>query len=302
MEQNLPLYHIFNAVAEEGNISKAAKRLYISQPAVSKAVNRLEESLDTQLFIRNSRGVSLTDAGTMLYDHTSVAFHHLMKAEEGLTRNKALGVGHIKIGASSTLCKYVLLPYLKAFTEENPHIRISIQCQSTFQTLSLLQSHKIDIGLVGKPSHLETIEFDGSREIGDVFVCTPAYLENLLTREELMIDSKKPGFEEILPFCNLMLLDSENISRRYIDSYFRDNDIEPNQILEVSSMDLLIEFAKTGLGVACVIDDFVKDELAAGTLIRLPLATPINKREIGFACIKDYPLSDAAVKFLNFVK
>lgn len=75
--------------------------------------------------------------------------------EEKLKRSIELGVGHLKIGVSSTLCKYLLLPYLKEFIRQNPHISISISCQSTNDTLKLLEDNKIDIGLIGKPENLK---------------------------------------------------------------------------------------------------------------------------------------------------
>ena len=302
MEQNLSLYHIFNAVAEEGNISKAAKKLFISQPAISKAISHLEQNLDTQLFIRGSRGVVLTDAGKLLYEHTSAAFMHLDKAEENLSRKKKLGIGHLKIGASSTLCKYVLLPLLRDFNEKYPNIRISIYCQPTLQTISLLQSHKVDVGLIGKPSNLDSISFTGFGDIEDIFVATPKYLEHLKDREGFTDEFVHTCSAELFSAANLMLLDEENLSRRYIDAYFREHHVEPEQILEVTSMDLLIEFVKTGLGIACVIDRFVKDELNDGTLTRLKLFEPVHKRSIGFGLLKDSPASEQAEKFIEFVK
>ena len=70
MDQNLSQYRIFYAVAKAGNISRAAKELYISQPAISKSISKLEDSLNTVLFTRNSRGVQLTDEGQVLFEHT----------------------------------------------------------------------------------------------------------------------------------------------------------------------------------------------------------------------------------------
>ena len=73
-------------------------------------------------------------------------------------------------------------------------------------------------------------------------------------------------------------------------------------ILEVSSMDLLIEFAKVGLGIACVITDFVKNELKEGSLTTVPLSVPIEKREIGFTWLKDYSSSEELDSFINFAR
>ena len=182
MNQNLSSYRIFYTVANTGNISKAAKELYISQPAISKSIQKLEESVGCKLFSRSSRGVVLTDEGKLLYEHVSEAFETLTMGEEKLKRSIELGVGHLKIGVSSTLCKYLLLPYLKEFIRQNPHISISISCQSTNDTLKLLEDNKIDIGLIGKPENLKNIHFDFLEEIEDIFVAAKDYLRNLKAR------------------------------------------------------------------------------------------------------------------------
>ena len=129
--------------------------------------------------------------------------------EEKLKRSIELGVGHLKIGVSSTLCKYLLLPYLKEFIRQNPHISISISCQSTNDTLKLLEDNKIDIGLIGKPENLKNIHFDFLEEIEDIFVAAKDYLRNLKAR----------GIQKdhILQSSTLMLLDKNNMTRQYID-------------------------------------------------------------------------------------
>ena len=169
MEENLSLYHIFYVTAREGNISRAARELFISQPAISKAIRKLEENLETVLFIRTSRGVTLTREGELLYRHVAQAFDTLQSGEALLERNRKLGVSQLRIGASTTLCRYILLPHLKNFVRLHPHVKVSITCQSTFQTLALLDENKIDIGLVGKPEHLRDITYYDLDEIEDIF-------------------------------------------------------------------------------------------------------------------------------------
>ena len=293
MEQNLSSYYIFNKVAETGNISKAARQLFISQPAVSKAIQGLEDNLEATLFIRNSRGVKLTEEGKVLYEHTKNAFETLNRGEESLKRMHELGIGHLRIGASATLCKYLLLPYLNGFVKDNPHIKITIDNQSSSYTLKQLEENILDIGLVAKPSSTENFQFYSLGEIEDIFVATRSYLDNLTLREHS---------SDIFSCGTIMLLDEENVSRKYIEDYFKLNSIEPEHILEISTMDLLIEFAKTSLGVACVIKAFVQEELEAGTLVQVPLKTPINKREVGFSYAKNAFLSDSMLKFMEFIK
>lgn len=292
-EQNLSLYKIFYIVACTGNISKAAKKLYISQPAISKSINRLEQNLEVSLFTRSSRGVQLTEEGHILFQHVETAFSALESGEKHLKKFNQLGMGHITLGVSTTLCKYILLPYLQGFIECNPHIRISIRCQSTIQTLRLLEENKIDIGLIGMPDTIKQLEFYSLGEIEDIFVAADMYINNLRLRE---FNTSQDLFQS----ATLMLLDKENMTRQYIDDYFKENSIEINNIIEITSMDLLIEFARIGLGVACVIKNFVESDLSSKKLTQIPLDIPIHKREIGFAYMKNVNQSKSVKKFIDY--
>lgn len=298
VESALSSYRIFNAVAEAGNISKAAKELFISQPAISKAVSKLEQSLSVKLFTRNSRGVKLTEEGALLYEYTCSAFESLRQGEESIKKIHALGIGHIKIGVSTTLCKYLLLPYLQSFIETYPHIKVTIECRSTFETLAQLEEGKLDIGLIGKPSQTKSIDFFPLQPIQDTFVASPSYLANLREREPEIADHPMELFQR----SNLMLLDEKNITRLYIEDYFAKHGIHTGQVLEVSNMDLLIEFSKIGLGVGCVIREFVEKELSDGTLQELPPVHSLAKRTVGFAYNKTAAQNDSVKRFIQFYK
>lgn len=287
MNQDLSLYRIFYAAALTGNISRAADELFISQPAISQSIKKLEQSLDTPLFIRNSRGVQLTEEGELLFAHVKSAFQTLEAGEHQLRLRRELGVGHLRIGVSSTLCKYVLLPYLSDFVRLHPHVQVTIACQSTNHTLQMLEHEDLDLGLTGRPESLHGMEFCPVRRIQDVFVASREYLEHLL----LFLGQNAPGRLSdlsssdsafLLKSGTLMLLDKENLTRQYLDQYFKEQQLFPENILEATSMDLLIDFAKIGLGIACVIREFVENELEEKKLLELPAPFPIASREIGF--------------------
>lgn len=290
MEQNLSQYKIFYEVAKTGNISRAAKELYISQPAISKAISKLEDSLGLALFTRSSRGVSLTAEGEILFEHTRDAFETLTRGEQELKRIQEFDIGHLRIGVSNTLCKYILLPYLKTFIDQYPHMRVTIESQATAQTLSRLEQQKLDLGLVAEPSVRKDLAFIPVMDIQDVFVTTPTYLENLYLREGRDTNLFETG--------NIMLLDQSNMTRHHVDEYLAENRIYPRQVLEVTTMDLLIEFAKIGLGVACVIKELVQKELDSGLLTEIPLKIPIHRRTIGFA----YHPSNQAMALKTFLE
>lgn len=277
MQENLSLYHIFYIVGKTGNISLAAKELYISQPAVSRAVQKLEANLDTQLFKRSSRGVFLTADGRILFDKIKSAFELVAEGEDAIIHNRSRKMPHLRLGTSTTLCRYVLLSRLKPYISAHPQVRISISCQDTYQTLRLLDEEKIDLGLIGKPGNLHGCHFRPIMKVNDTFVATSQYLKTL---ERLY-----PG-EPISHNAVFMMLDEENISRQTINAKIKEHNMEPVHILEATTMDLLIQFAETGLGIAGVVRQFVEHELQNKILREVSLGFDFPQREIGFVCRK----------------
>lgn len=311
-ETALSSYHIFNAVAEAGNLSKAAKALTISQPAISRAVSKLEQNLSVKLFIRGSRGVHLTEEGRLLYEHTKTAFDSLRQGEENLRRLTGLGAGTLRIGVSTTLCKHILMPYLKQFIEAYPNIQVTIRCHSSKETLQLLEQGKLDIGLVSRAENIHPLEFLPVTEIEPVFVATETYLKNVTLQEQNGAPSSKNRRSAVkkasgLPFSyfkngTLMLPDKSHSSRAYTEEYLNRYQIDAGHILEVNNMDLLIDFAKIGLGIGCVIKEFVQTELDNKTLIELPLPAKPEKHSIGFVYHKTHYQAGSIQKFIDFYK
>lgn len=294
MEQNLSLYRIFYAVAEAGNISRAARELYISQPAISKAISKLEEGLNTTLFLRNSRGVTLTSEGEILYNHVKNAFAELSYGENELLKIRSLGIGHIRIGVSTTLCRYMLTPFLKEFISTHPHISFTIENQSSGETLAMLESQSIDIGFIAMPPQNKRMEFWPMMDIVDTFVAAPSYMENLYLRAGRDTDYFQTG--------TIMLLDQKNMTRTFIDKYLKEQQIDIYHLIELSTMDLLIEFAKIGVGIGCCIKECVSKELASGELVELPAKGEIPKRTIGFVMSANVTPNTATREFMDFIR
>ncbi|MBE6837436.1 MAG: LysR family transcriptional regulator [Ruminococcus sp.] len=298
MEQNLNQYRIFYAVAQAGSISKASEKLYISQPAVSKSISKLEESLDAVLLKRSRKGITLTDEGKTLFEQLGIAFAAIEAGEKKIKNLHDLGIGKIKIGVSASLCRFILVPFLKGFIEENPHVSITIVNQSSAKTFKLLEQGKIDAALVVNQNGDDFgDDFIAVSELEDIFVATPTYIENLKTR----IASPDADTPTLLESANLMLLDEENISRIFVDNYLNQHGIEVNKFLEVTNMDLLIEFAKIGMGVSCVIREMARKELDEGSLVELPLKFPMNKRTVGFILPKENLAVPTVSNFKKFI-
>lgn len=328
MYDNLNNYKAFYTVAKLGSISHAAESLYVSQPALSKAISKLEEGLGAKLFERSSRGVRLTNEGEILFSYITNAFDSITKAEDEIKRINELGIGQLKIGVSTSLCKHILLDYLQAFINENPHIKVIIDCHSTVNTMKLLREREIDIGLICETEIPKDFIYTPLQDIHDIFVASNAYLENLFLREN--DDAEKEFIEpflfagnispamltgthtkkaaptlsgtQIIEKSMLMMLEKNNITRTHIDSYLAAEGIIPSQILEINSMDLLIDFASIGMGVACVVKEFAREYIDNGQIVELTLEKEIKKRTVGFVYPKGKHMPAALSKFLSFIE
>ena len=152
MAVKLELYRVFKEVAETGNISLAAKNLYISQSAVSQSIKQLETALQARLFSRSPRGVTLTGEGQMLYEYVRSALSLLSTGEDKLSQAQQLLLGTLTIGASDTVTSLFLTPYLEAFHRKHPGIRLKIVSGRSAKVLSLLKSGVVDIAFASSPS------------------------------------------------------------------------------------------------------------------------------------------------------
>lgn len=302
MNNSLNLYYIFYIVAQCGNISAAAQKLFISQPAVSKSISKLEESFPMPLLQRTSKGVILTESGQILYKQLETAFQAIKQGEEQIQQNNELGVGTISIGVSTTLCKYVLLPYLKNFIAANPNIKVNISCQSTYETLTALENGSLDIGLVGESERLGNLTFQPIQTIHDTLVTSPEYLEKLTdiaAKTFSKADLTALTETELMSSATFLMLNKNNVTRQHVDRYLASKGLNLDNQIVVTTMDLLIDFAKLGLGIACVIKEFVTKEFNKGELLEFVTEEAIPERRIGFAYTNRGLSNSALQKFLK---
>lgn len=292
MSRDLELYKVFHTVAYYKNISRAATALYISQPAVSKSIKKLENTMDITLFSRNAKGVDLTTEGKIFYEYLDKALTIISAGEKVLTDLKDKKKGVITIGVSTTLCKHLLLPYLKPFMNQYPDIQIKIINKTTFDTLKQIDEGVIDFGIVSRPFDLTTYTFIKLVDVQDIFVAEENYLATLQIKHPNDIFNK--GI--------FMMMEVDNITRQYMDKYLLENNLVIKPEIEINTMDILIDFAKIGLGIALVIKNFLEKELTEGTLTEIPVSPPIPSRAVGIVHDKHKPLSIAAQTFLSYFK
>ena len=291
MAVKLELYRVFKEVAETGNISLAAKNLYISQSAVSQSVKQLETALQARLFARSPRGVSLTWEGQMLYQYVRSALGLLATGEDKLSQAQQLLLGTLTIGASDTVTSFFLTPFLETFHRQHPGIRLKIVSGRSAKVLSMLRSGAVDIAFASSPSEpgLSTWSCFATHS---VFVAGSGYdcdFDHVYTRQE------------IADFP-LILLERKASSRVFLEQYFLQSGITLTPEIELSSRSLLVSLAKIGLGVAGVTLEFVQDALLSGDIRLLKTDFTIPSRSVDMCTLQDVSPTAAAAAFMEMIR
>lgn len=288
MEQNFEHYKVFYHVATEGQISKAAKKLFISQPAVSQSIRALEKSLGGKLFLRTSKGVSLTTEGQVLYDYVKNAYSFLISGERKFKELQDLEGGEIRIGASDTLCSHFLLPFLETFNRDNKKVKIHVYNKTTYEIIDLLKSGEVDLGFLNLPINDDkTLEITEVEKLQDTFICGKKYKDDLKKVVSLSDINNYP----------LVLLEKKTNMRKFLNQIYAQYNVEYEPEFELGSIDLLVKFAKSGFGLSFVTKNFVKEELDKKEIFEVKIKEDIPSRAIGMTKVKDRPLSHAAKEF-----
>ena len=292
MSVKLELYRVFKEVAEVGNITAAAQALYISQSAVSQSIKQLEHDLQTRLFARNSRGVTLTAEGQMLYEYVRSAMGLLETGEEKLSQTRELQMGKLIIGASDTVTSQFLLPYLDSFHKQHPAIHIQIVSGRSHKVLGLLRSGKVDIAFASTPSDTSSLDIYPCFNTHSIFVAGAEYpcdFDHIYSLDEIAA-------------VPLILLERKASSRLYLERYFLQNGLRLNPEIELGARSLLVDLAAIGFGVAGVTEEFVHRDLESGRLKKLNTSFEIPARSVDMCLLNDVPQSAAAERFTAFVK
>lgn len=292
MIAKLDLYKVFCQVAKSKSFSKASKELYMTQPAVSQAVMQLERELDIRLFNRTPKGVTLTNEGKLLFEYVNSAINLISSGEEKILESKDLTVGELKIGVGDTISKYFLLSYLEVFHNKYPNLKFKIINGTTSELCDLIKSGEIDIVICNLPINDSSLEVKPCGKVKDIFVCGEKYKD---------LTNKKIPLEEMVKYPLIFLEPSSN-SRKYVEKFMLSKGVKISPEFELGSFDLLLEFAKINLGIACVVKEFSKEYLEKGLLYEVKILEEIPSRSIGVCYLKKVPLSLASTKFVEILE
>lgn len=288
MDINYELYKVFYYVATTLSFSEAANQLFISQSAVSQSIKTLEKKLEQTLFIRSTKKVLLTPEGEILLRHVEPAMNLIKRGENHLLEASSSG-GQIRIGASDTICRYFLIPYLEKFHKEFPGAHIKVTNATSVRCAELLESGQVDLIVVNTPnpylSSHTTVK--SIHSFHDVFIANDTYSE---------LKDKKLSLKQLLNYP-LLMLERKSTTSEFLHNLFQKQQLDLVPEIELTSNDLLIDLAKIGLGIAFIPDYCINARAENVFIVKTEEELP--ERNLVIAYNNQIPSSKATLAFLE---
>ena len=291
MALNFNLLRSFELVAREGSISGAARAGHASQPALSKAMRELEKQIDLPLFERSARGVVLTEAGQLLFDHARALFALEAQTEAALASLRDVEGGTLRIGATTTLANTVLPPLLGEFRRLHPRVTLQLERANSRDIEAQLASYALDIAFIeGLPSD-ERLQARAWREDEIVLICAPG---NALAQRELVWPDELRGE-------NWLIRESGSGTRDWIERALAPYDLPPKSAWGINSAEAIVAAVAADLGIAFVSRAAAGDVLKLGKVRVVRVAEIEIRRPFYRLELRDRPRSPATRAFEIFM-
>ena len=252
---DLNLYKIFYVVAKSSTFSSAAKKLYISQPAISYSIKTLEQQLGCKLFCRNTKTVTLTFEGYQILNQVETAMNLIISAENKLHDISNLSRGHISIGIPAHLGVSYLLPIINEYKQNHPNISYEIINKSTNEILKLLNNKNIEMVIDTTPINFPPNAI--CKILQKLNLCFATYGDNATDKIYTKFDLSK---------TKLILPPKNSNTRDLIDNIFRQDNIEISPIMEITTTEMIKLSVINKFGTGLFIKETIEDDLESGVL------------------------------------
>lgn len=293
MDINFEYYKIFYYVAKYRNITKAAAALGSNQPNVTRIMKLLESQLNCRLFIREPRGVSLTEEAERLYSHVEVAYMHLMRAQEEISGQDSAKTGTVEIGATETALHTFLLAAIHDFKLKYPKIRIKVHNSSTPEIMKYLMNGKLDFAVITAPFKVpRSFQCENVWHFHEILVGGTQYKH--LCREKMSLDA-------LMKYPWIGLGKGTATYELYKD-FFIKHHVDMELDMEVATSDLLLPLIRNNLGIGFVPESLALPLLQRKTLIQIHTECEIPERSISLISDKGKGKGTAADTFYKYLR
>jgi len=281
---------VFNEVAKHQSFTKAAERLFISQPAVTRHIRNLESKVGMGLILRGKGGFALTEAGKVLFKYTQKISSYLMEIEDILGKLQKDQRGLLKIGTSESYSKCLMPRLLSGFQTAFPSIKIALDVGNSEEIEKSLSTYRNDLGVIGVtkvPSRFESIPF------------LKEELVLIVSPDHLLSERKSVSLKELEAYP-LIIRAKGSTTRKILLQAFKALDIHPSLLIEAGSSEFIKQWVSEGKGVSVIVRRIVEEEEKRGILKTVALSDKLYL-EVAFLYLKKERANPAINTFIHYV-
>ena len=288
---NFSQLKIFYLAAKYGSLSAAAEELHITQPAVTKGIQRLQEYYEIKFFNRFGKKLALTDTGESLYEIAGKIFEMEIQAEESIRDFQQRKRGHIRILSSESFGAYYLPSMINPFSKSNPQMRISVNILPTELVAQNTVELKNDLGFISYPVENEKLSIREVLEDRFVIIVAPGHS---FARKDCLEPRDLEGQAMIMH-------EKGSAPRRSIDELIKKNNVSVFIPLELSSNRAIKTAVEQGIGIALISTKVASEEVQMGKLIAIPFSDSQLKRKFYMIHHKDKYISEMLQHLIDTV-
>jgi LysR family transcriptional regulator, transcriptional activator of the cysJI operon len=291
MNINLNQLKAFYSAARAKTFSKAAEKLFVTEPAVFVQVRSLERYLGFKLLHKFGKDLKLTENGKILYAYAEQIFHLVETAEMAMKDVGALEKGELRVGTTNALAQYLLPIILPAFNASHPGIQLYVEVESSTQLVKGILDHNYEIAIVARVPYPETID--------KIPLITEEIV--LITSPQSKLASKDACSIQELSGYPMICREKRSATRQKVWTEFLKQNSAPSVVIEAGNTELIKNLVENGRGASLLAKVFVKKEVDSGKLVVVPVNEGPFFLEIDVIHVKGRNLSPAAETFLRFL-
>lgn len=278
----------FQMASRLRSITRAAERLHVSQPSITKAIKKLEAELDSQLLDRSQKVLELTPEGTLFLSRIELALQSIEDAVCELNDYKNFQKGAIKVGIPPMIGSYLFPKIFFQFRQCYPNLEFSIQEEGSMAILERLEKGELDLGIAIVNCAADSLHVS-PMATQQILACLP--------KQHPLADGRSSIAFPDLDDQPIIMLKDDSYHRQVIMAEFKKHNLNPHIILSSSQIETIKGLVTSGTGIAFFLDAVVRKD---SSLIALPLAEPLFAK-IGLAWKKEKYLSRASRVFIDFI-
>ena len=289
---NLNQLRVFYEAARTGSFTSAAKKLCITQPAVTAQIKTFEDQCNLKLFKKKGRSLYLSDEGSTLYEYTRRIFEYEREVEDVIEEMRKLKRGTLRLGTSKAYARYFMPFLISSFHEAFPHIKVHLDEGSSMDILRSLLELKNEVAVIAKVEEDPNVTFLPFKRDELILILAPTH----------SLSKKKSVSVEELVHEPMIMKEMGSGTRKQVNDLFSRKGLGPNVLMETSNTEFIKQLVQRGEGISFLVEESVAVEIREKRLATVPVAGEKPFLDVSIAYLKDQHLSHPARAFVEMLK